>query len=207
MARTTGSIRLGGRARKRAGLHDPGLAETTVTEAKPTDDDLFHAIGVPQTGDKVPASDLGRFTDVAPLLTSPFNTNGDFSDNKTTGKLTGEAQSPAMMGAFRTPGLRNLTTSAPYMHSGQLATLEAVVDFYDTGTGSVPDGGTLAHAGGQPGARHQDTAGRTAAGGSRGVAGSGRRRAAAALDDVAKPPVSRHPTGARRPPGTGHAGG
>ena len=122
-----------------------GKARCATCHKGPTlSDDLFHAIGVPQTGDKVPASDLGRFTDVAPLLTSPFNTNGDFSDNKTTGKLTGEAQSPAMMGAFRTPGLRNLTTSAPYMHSGQLATLEAVVDFYDTGTGSVPDGGTLA---------------------------------------------------------------
>jgi len=32
--------------------------------------------------------------------------------------------------AFRTPGLRGVALTAPYMHSGQLATLEAVVDFY-----------------------------------------------------------------------------
>ena len=122
-----------------------GKARCATCHKGPTfSDDAFHAIGAPQTGDKVPATDLGRFTDVAPLLASPFNTNGDFSDDKTTGKLTGEAQNPAMMGAFRTRSLRNLSTSAPYMHSGQFATLQAVVDFYDTGTGSVPDGGTLA---------------------------------------------------------------
>ncbi len=106
-------------------------------------DDAFHAIGVPQRGDRVPATDLGRFTDVAPLLTSAFNTNGDFSDDKLTGKLTGESQQASQLGAFRTKSLRNLSTSAPYMHSGQFATLEAVVAFYNAGGGQVPDGGTL----------------------------------------------------------------
>ena len=32
---------------------------------------------------------------------------------------------------FRTPSLRGASLTAPYMHSGQLATLEAVVDFYN----------------------------------------------------------------------------
>ncbi len=119
-----------------------GKGQCSTCHAGPNfSDDTFHALGVPQTGDKVPATDLGRFTDVAPLLTSPFNTNGDFSDNKTTGKLSGEAQNAAQLGAFRTRSLRNLSTSAPYMHSGQFATLEAVVDFYDQGGGNVPDGG------------------------------------------------------------------
>lgn len=122
-----------------------GKARCATCHKGPTfSDDAFHAIGVPQSGDKVPATDLGRFTDIAPLLASPFNTTGDYSDDKTTGKLTGQTQSASQLGAFRTRSLRNLTTSAPYMHSGQFATLEAVVDFYDTGTGSVPDGGTLA---------------------------------------------------------------
>lgn len=119
-----------------------GKGQCATCHAGPNfSDDKFHALGVPQTGDKVPATDLGRFTDVAPLLTSPFNTNGDFSDDKTTGKLTGEAQNATQLGAFRTRSLRNLSTSPPYMHSGQLATLEAVVDFYDQGGGNVPDGG------------------------------------------------------------------
>lgn len=36
-------------------------------------------------------------------------------------------------GAFRTPSLRNLELSAPYMHNGRFDTIEAVIDFYDRG--------------------------------------------------------------------------
>ena len=34
---------------------------------------------------------------------------------------------------FRTPSLRNVAVTAPYMHDGSLATLEEVVEFYDAG--------------------------------------------------------------------------
>jgi cytochrome c peroxidase len=34
-------------------------------------------------------------------------------------------------GKFKTPTLRHLTVTAPYMHDGSLATLEDVIDFYD----------------------------------------------------------------------------
>jgi len=36
-------------------------------------------------------------------------------------------------GAFRTPPLRNLSDTFPYMHDGSLATLEQVVEFFDRG--------------------------------------------------------------------------
>jgi cytochrome c peroxidase len=36
-------------------------------------------------------------------------------------------------GAFKTPTLRQVAQTAPYMHDGSLANLEAVVDFYDRG--------------------------------------------------------------------------
>ena len=36
-------------------------------------------------------------------------------------------------GAFKTPTVRNVTLSAPYMHDGSQATLEEVVDWYDKG--------------------------------------------------------------------------
>lgn len=36
-------------------------------------------------------------------------------------------------GKFKTPTLRNVELTAPYMHDGSLATLEDVVDFFDTG--------------------------------------------------------------------------
>ena len=37
------------------------------------------------------------------------------------------------VGAFKTPTLRNIDKTAPYMHDGSLATLEDVVDFYNNG--------------------------------------------------------------------------
>lgn len=40
-------------------------------------------------------------------------------------------------GAFKTPSLRNVALTAPYMHDGSVATLEEVVDFYDRGGDSV----------------------------------------------------------------------
>ncbi len=36
-------------------------------------------------------------------------------------------------GAFKTPTLRNIAETAPYMHDGSVATLEEVIDFYDGG--------------------------------------------------------------------------
>ena len=36
-------------------------------------------------------------------------------------------------GKFSSPTLRNIALTAPYMHDGRFATLEEVVDFYDSG--------------------------------------------------------------------------
>lgn len=48
-------------------------------------------------------------------------------------------QDPADRWKFRTPGLRNVTKTAPYMHDGSLPTLETVVDFYDQGGFEHPE--------------------------------------------------------------------
>lgn len=45
-------------------------------------------------------------------------------------------QLPADLGGFRTPTLRNIALTAPYMHDGSLATLTDVVRFYDAGAGA-----------------------------------------------------------------------
>ena len=39
----------------------------------------------------------------------------------------------ADMGRFRTPSLRNVAVTAPYMHDGSIATLDAVIDHYAAG--------------------------------------------------------------------------
>ncbi|MDO8860283.1 cytochrome c peroxidase [Haliea sp. E1-2-M8] len=51
---------------------------------------------------------------------------------------------PTLRGAFRTPGLRNIALTAPYMHSGRFATLREAVAFYTGGRGhAVPAGEDL----------------------------------------------------------------
>ena len=41
-------------------------------------------------------------------------------------------------GAFKTPTLRNVERTAPYMHDGSLATLEDVIEFHDRGGNPNP---------------------------------------------------------------------
>lgn len=43
------------------------------------------------------------------------------------------SQNPADRWSYKTPSLRNVALSAPYMHNGSLATLEQVVRFYNQG--------------------------------------------------------------------------
>ncbi len=49
---------------------------------------------------------------------------------------------PGLNHAFKTPGLRELVWTAPYMHDGSLATLDAVIRHYVAGVNQRP---TLAH--------------------------------------------------------------
>jgi len=42
-------------------------------------------------------------------------------------------QNPDDRWKYRTPSLRNITLTSPYMHDGSLKTLEEVIDFYDQG--------------------------------------------------------------------------
>lgn len=44
-------------------------------------------------------------------------------------------QMPQLIGAFKTPTVRNAAVTAPYMHNGVFKTLEEVVDFYNKGGG------------------------------------------------------------------------
>ncbi len=43
------------------------------------------------------------------------------------------------IGKFKTPGLRNIAATAPYMHNGMFATLEEVVDFYNDVNKKIPN--------------------------------------------------------------------
>ena len=82
-----------------------GKGNCTACHIGPTfSDEKFHNTGVAWRDGKL--QDEGRFA------------------------ITGEAE---LKGAFKTPTLREVTRTAPYMHDGSLATLKDVIDFYDDG--------------------------------------------------------------------------
>jgi cytochrome c peroxidase len=62
------------------------------------------------------------------------NGEGEFTD---LGRFK-QTKIEADKGKFKTPTLRNVALSAPYMHDGSLKTLKDVVDFYAGGGNSNP---------------------------------------------------------------------
>ncbi len=65
------------------------------------------------------------------LSDNDFHNIGVKTKDLGRGKL--EPEKLRMQGAFKTPGLRNVTLTAPYMHDGSEPTLEAVMDLYNRG--------------------------------------------------------------------------
>ena len=61
-----------------------------------------------------------------------FHALGVGGDDPGRFKVTGV---DADRNAFRTPTIRNVALTAPYMHDGSLSTLRQVIDFYDAGGG------------------------------------------------------------------------
>lgn len=67
---------------------------------------------------------------------SPFTSDFQFHHNGHRSSDSGLYRitlNPADIGKFRTPTLRNLVFTAPYMHDGRFRTLEEVVEHYDNG--------------------------------------------------------------------------
>ena len=64
-------------------------------------------------------------------------TNGSFHDiglaSADVGRGQFMPQVPKMRHAFKTPGLREIARRGPYMHDGSVATLESVIEHYDSG--------------------------------------------------------------------------
>lgn len=97
-------------------------------------DQKFHALGVPE-----PAA----FKD-DPLLQATHRwqqyqkglPEGNYRDATIDRGLYYVTKNPKDIGKFRTPSLRELKFTAPYMHNGVFATLAQVVDFYDAGGGT-----------------------------------------------------------------------
>lgn len=84
------------------------------------------------------------FTDVQanPL---PFHVTGTSSSGDDDNGRQGRSGDPNDFKKYKTPSLRDVARTAPYMHAGNFPTLESVVDFYNAGAGVAvrSDGATL----------------------------------------------------------------
>jgi cytochrome c peroxidase len=98
-------------------------------------DGEFHNIAIPQSGENVPESDQGRAAGVMKLVADKFNCAGTYSDHPDKDSCPVNFVEPegAEVSAFKTPSLRSVGLSAPYMHTGNFASLEEVVRHYDVG--------------------------------------------------------------------------
>ena len=82
----------------------------------------FHASRIASTlPDGKP--DRGRALGVEKLLTSAYARGGRFADGGDVAASARPVPTPAPAGAFRTPGLREVGATAPYMHDGSVANL------------------------------------------------------------------------------------
>ncbi|HEY6552960.1 MAG TPA: cytochrome c peroxidase [Vicinamibacteria bacterium] len=101
-------------------------------------DNKFHNIGVAAKGRDFAAlaRKAAAVTDLQELAFDP-----DFSE---LGRFIATKQ-PKDIGAFKSPGLRDIALTAPYMHDGSEATLLDVIKFYDKGGEPNPylDGGIV----------------------------------------------------------------
>ena len=92
----------------------------------------FHNTGVPAVSDL--PEDIGRALGVQQVLEDEFNCLGPYSDATETDCAELKymnTDSHDLERQFRPPSLRNVVGRGPYMHAGQLATLEDVLDHYN----------------------------------------------------------------------------
>ncbi len=69
----------------------------------------------------------------------PLNNGLDLSTTADQGALETFVGQPRFAGAFKTPSLRNIELSGPYMHDGRFKTLDQVIEHYNSGVQAHPN--------------------------------------------------------------------
>jgi cytochrome c peroxidase len=96
--------------------------------------DAFHNTAIPGAPD-VPLQ-RGRIDGIARVQSDIFNCLGPYSDaapEACTGLRFMVTTGDTLLGGMKTPTLRNVAETGPYMHTGQFATLAAVIEHYNSG--------------------------------------------------------------------------
>jgi cytochrome c peroxidase len=97
-------------------------------------DNHFHNTGVALPAIPLPP-DSGRAAGARQAVEGEFSCTSRYSDAKSDecDELRfAVTEGPELVRAYKTPSLRNVANRAPYMHAGQLASLEDVVRHYDS---------------------------------------------------------------------------
>ena len=92
----------------------------------------FHSTGIRHFTARGRA-DGGRFEGIEAVTTNPFNLLSKFNDDASRANAAhtrGVVLAPRNWGEFRTPSLRNVAVTAPYMHNGSIDTLRDVLKHY-----------------------------------------------------------------------------
>ena len=129
------------------GVPQRGAGVPTVEQC-PAGSGKCDCISVKTVGDKMVTGQTclpwGAFAGLSRLAgatgSTPFRRDGEFSDLDPAAKaeLTAHYQAQvvpdgATIGAWRTPSLRDVALTAPYMHDGLYQTLDQVIGHYDVG--------------------------------------------------------------------------
>lgn len=95
-------------------------------------DHEFHNLGLPAVIG-VPDAELGRSEGARRVKQDEFRCGTAFADPGPCPSLRFlDPTFPEFSGAFKTPTLRNVAETGPYMHDGQFSRLEEVIEFYRT---------------------------------------------------------------------------
>ncbi len=101
----------------------------------------FHNLGLALPAGA--AFDSGRVDGIRTVRVDPLNGRGVYSDAQdwdSNVKLRYLKYDQHTFGAYKTPSLRNVARTAPYMHDGRFASLEEVLEFYSKLPGQPPSG-------------------------------------------------------------------
>lgn len=91
----------------------------------------FHNTGILSAPGQLPS--MGRYDGIRSARLDSFNCLGEFSDASPEQcvELKFARDANDLVGAHKTPTLRNVSLTAPYMHSGQLGSLREVLEHYN----------------------------------------------------------------------------
>jgi cytochrome c peroxidase len=93
----------------------------------------FFSLALPVDGRSTP--DPGRAAAFSEVQHDPFNCSGAYSDANGAADCTElrfmSTDKLGFLANFKTPSLRNVALTAPYMHGGEFERLQQVVDHYD----------------------------------------------------------------------------